>query len=288
MGTPGVMAIIDASECPPTFGVEYGTVRGFIAGGYTTLRNTGGNLTARHTDYELDISYFTASLLPHLSHDDCVVVVVDPTVALETGLPWTPPVRSDVSSHTYQTMAVVVTMDDMAQIDTSAFDHAVVVRLPWKPLSWYWSHDISRDLLLEAGVKWVLNAISTGAHIISGKVLGNRMIDLKVSNSKLYNRAIGIVQTFSGVDTSTATNCLLTAIYGEDYSTGSHTGGDISPHITRATAMDKVVPVALLLSTGLYSVSSAREALRGTPVIRHVLAQHRGSNEPYMHHEMRL
>ena len=46
MGTPGVMAIIDASECPPTFGVEYGTVRGFIAGGYTTLRNTAGSLTA--------------------------------------------------------------------------------------------------------------------------------------------------------------------------------------------------------------------------------------------------
>ena len=40
---------------------------------------------------------------------------------------------------------------------------------------------MSRDLLLEAGVKWVLNAISTGAHILSGKVLGNRMIDLKVS-----------------------------------------------------------------------------------------------------------
>ena len=44
MGTPGVMAIIDASECPPTFGVEYGTVRGFISGGYATLGNTAGSL----------------------------------------------------------------------------------------------------------------------------------------------------------------------------------------------------------------------------------------------------
>ena len=44
MGTPGVMAIVDASECPPTFGVQYGTVRGYIAGGYTTLRNTAGSL----------------------------------------------------------------------------------------------------------------------------------------------------------------------------------------------------------------------------------------------------
>lgn len=44
MGTPGVMAIVDASECPPTFGVDYGTVRGFIAGGYATLGNTAGSL----------------------------------------------------------------------------------------------------------------------------------------------------------------------------------------------------------------------------------------------------
>ena len=65
-------------------------------------------------------------------------------------------------------------------MDTSLYDSTVVVTLPWQPLSWYWSRDVSRDLLLEAGVKWVLNAISTGAHILSGKVLGNRMIDLKV------------------------------------------------------------------------------------------------------------
>ena len=40
------MAIVDASECPPTFGADYGDVRGFIAGGYTTLGNTAGSLTA--------------------------------------------------------------------------------------------------------------------------------------------------------------------------------------------------------------------------------------------------
>lgn len=46
MGTPGVMAIVDASECPPTFGVDYGMVRGFITGGYTGLGNRHGSLAS--------------------------------------------------------------------------------------------------------------------------------------------------------------------------------------------------------------------------------------------------
>ena len=46
MGTPGVMAIVDASECPPTFGVDYGMVRAFITGGYTTLGNRHGSLAS--------------------------------------------------------------------------------------------------------------------------------------------------------------------------------------------------------------------------------------------------
>lgn len=40
-------------------------------------------------------------------------------------------------------------------------------------------------LLFEIAVKWVLNAISTGAHVLRGKVLGNRMIDLQVRSVPL-------------------------------------------------------------------------------------------------------
>lgn len=46
----------------------------------------------------------------------------------------------------------------------------------------------------ELSTKWCLNAISTGAHVLIGKVYMNYMIDLRVTNSKLYRRAIHILQ----------------------------------------------------------------------------------------------
>lgn len=46
----------------------------------------------------------------------------------------------------------------------------------------------------ELCTKWCLNAISTGAHVLIGKVYMNYMIDLRVTNSKLYRRAIHILQ----------------------------------------------------------------------------------------------
>ena len=66
------------------------------------------------------------------------------------------------------------------QVDYGLFDSHVQVVLPWQPLSYYWSCPDQSDFLLEASVKLVLNAVSTGAHVLRGKVLGNRMADLRV------------------------------------------------------------------------------------------------------------
>ena len=45
-------------------------------------------------------------------------------------------------------------------------------------------------------VKWICNCISTGAHILKGKVFRNIMVDVRVSNRKLYQRAVSIIQVF--------------------------------------------------------------------------------------------
>lgn len=78
-------------------------------------------------------------------------------------------------------------------MDYSAFDRHVEVLLPSQLLSHYLvphnGHMTSPEghmtLLFEIAVKWVLNAISTGAHVLRGKVLGNRMIDLQVRSVPL-------------------------------------------------------------------------------------------------------
>lgn len=50
------------------------------------------------------------------------------------------------------------------------------------------------QLVRAMALKWILNNLSTGGHVLKGKVFENRMVDVKVSNNKLYYRAICIVQ----------------------------------------------------------------------------------------------
>ena len=65
-------------------------------------------------------------------------------------------------------------------------------------------------------MKIVLNVLSTLGHVLIGKVAGNRMIDVAVSNNKLYYRAIRIVSDVGGVGEQKAEDCLLRSIYGVD------------------------------------------------------------------------
>lgn len=51
----------------------------------------------------------------------------------------------------------------------------------------------------ELSTKWILNTVSTGAHLLKGKILRNYMVDLKVSNSKLFGRAVSILQVSAGL-----------------------------------------------------------------------------------------
>ena len=79
-------------------------------------------------------------------------------------------------------------------------DIEVVLQLDWEVVERLWPFDVAdqRILLTELALKWLLNAVTTGAHIMKGKVLGNKMVDLQVSNTKLYHRSIRIIQVGRG------------------------------------------------------------------------------------------
>lgn len=123
--------------------------------------------------------------------------------------------------------------------------------------------------LQEISIKWILNAISTGAHVLKGKVLRGLMIDVKVSNSKLFHRAKSIVSTFARTDQECALHAVLMAIYRRD-SINDVFSLHISEHVARGTVMDQVVPVAVLIATGKFSVASAMDALK-TSTVSHIL-----------------
>ena len=68
----------------------------------------------------------------------------------------------------------------------------------------------------EVSLKVVLNVLSTLGHVLVGKVAGNRMIDVAVSNNKLYFRAVRIISDVGGVEGKEAERCLLRSVYGVD------------------------------------------------------------------------
>ena len=126
-------------------------------------------------------------------------------------------------------------------------------------------------------MKLLLNGISTAGHVLSGNVLQNRMINVRVSNDKLFYRAIGMVQEFGSVDAEVARRCLLQSIYGED-GFQKMESVPVSKHITAARDLDKIVPVAIILAAQVAGGSSSknttaqiRKMLETEPSLRQVI-----------------
>ncbi len=104
--------------------------------------------------------------------------------------------------------------------------------------------------------------------MLAGKVYENRMIDLRISNNKLYYRTLGIIQKLMGVDEATAKKSLVRSIYETDEPTSEQMNAKISQYVQKSTLAKKVVPRALLLSTGRFTVAEATEALKEIPIVR--------------------
>lgn len=120
----------------------------------------------------------------------------------------------------------------------------------------------------ELSTKLLLNGVSTGAHILKGKIYQNHMIDVQVTNRKLYRRAICLLQKLSGCPESQCEEALLKAVYRVDKLTVEITSSDINTHTHTARNRTKVVPLALVcLLTGC-SLMEAESHLEQQPIVR--------------------
>ncbi|XP_076156274.1 glucokinase regulatory protein [Alosa pseudoharengus] len=234
--TLGIMGIIDASECVPTFGADFQDIRGFMCGGFSEMNNKEGNLSSLGTQFCIDHKDFVSTILPLIGENDTVIFIF--TVDDDFG---------DVEKLAGQVK--------MKTSNVQAICHE------------YKGHCFPR-LQWELSTKWMLNGISTGAHILKGKIYKNYMIDLKVTNSKLYRRAIGILQRFTGCQWTQGERALLRVLYGVEELTKEMATADVSRHTQAATTRDRVVPTALVvLQTGC-SVSQAQAQQRECSVVR--------------------
>ncbi|MCW1929412.1 N-acetylmuramic acid 6-phosphate etherase [Bhargavaea beijingensis] len=183
-GTSGRLGILDASECPPTFGVDPGMVRGLIAGGEQAITTA---IEGAEDDAEQGADDI-ASL--SVGPDDVVV-----GIAASGRTPYVIGVLGRAKESGAKTVSL--SNNEGSEIGRIADVAIEVVTGP---------EVITGSTRLKAGTaqKLVLNMISTIAMTGIGKVYGNLMVDVQPTNEKLVRRAKQIIMEAAGVDFETA------------------------------------------------------------------------------------
>ena len=187
-GTSGRLGILDASECPPTYGVSEELVQGIIAGGKEAI------FRAKEGAEDSEELAITDLKDKSLSENDVIVGLAASgrTPYVIGGLKY----ANDIGA---LTISVTCNGDSevskVAQISIAPIVGAEVVT------------GLTR---LKAGTaqKLVLNMLSTGTMIKLGKVYGNLMVDVKATNEKLVERAKRIVCEATGVERGQAEKTL--------------------------------------------------------------------------------
>lgn len=178
-GTSGRLGILDASECPPTFGTEPGQVVGIIAGGDTAMRNAIEGAEDRYELGAADIEKMDVT-----EADTVVGITASGSARYVLGA------LEKAKERHAATAAISNTFPGTA---TAAADVAIV------PVTG--PEVIMGSTRMKAGTaqKMVLNMISTATMIKLGKVYHNLMVDLSPSNAKLRDRSARIVMQAADV-----------------------------------------------------------------------------------------
>jgi N-acetylmuramic acid 6-phosphate etherase len=175
-GTSGRLGVLDASELPPTFGVDPALFDGRIAGGDGALR--------RAVEGAEDDADAGAAAMRDIGANDVVI-----GVSASGGAPF---VRGALRAARARGARTVGIVNARGGLLGGEVDVGIVVATGAEP--------IAGSTRMRAGTaqKIVLNAISTGAMIRLGKTYGNRMVDLVATNAKLRARGERLVRELAG------------------------------------------------------------------------------------------
>ena len=167
-GTSGRLGVVDASECPPTFGVPHGLVVGIIAGGDTAIRKAVENA-------EDDAEQAWRDLQAHNINDKDIVV----GIAASGRTPYVIGGLQQARQHGLATGCIVCNADSRV---------AAVAEFPVEVVTGPEFVTGSTRLKAGTGQKLALNMLTTATFIRLGRVKGNKMIDMQLSNAKLVDR----------------------------------------------------------------------------------------------------
>src|SRR5688572_27065489 len=187
-GTSGRLGIVDASECPPTFGVPFDLVNGIIAGGDKAIRKA--------VEFaEDDANQAWKDLVTeNISENDVVI-----GIAASGTTPYV--IGGLEKCHENNIITGCITCNEGSPLALTAQFPVVVVVGP---------EFVTGSSRMKAGTaqKLVLNMISTATMIQLGRVKGNKMVDMQLSNNKLIDRGTRMIMEELSVDQEKAETLL--------------------------------------------------------------------------------
>ena len=172
-GTPGRLGIVDASECPPTFGVDNNVIIGIIAGGDTAIRNSIEGAEDDLNQAWIDLQKYD------VNNNDSVIGI--------TASGRTPYVVGGLKKCKEDGLLTgLLTCNENSE--ASSFSNFTIETIVGPEV-------ITGSTRMKSGTaqKLILNMISTSLMIKLGRVKGNKMVDMALSNSKLIDRGVRFV-----------------------------------------------------------------------------------------------
>lgn len=188
-GTSGRLGIVDASECPPTFGVPHGLVVGIIAGGDSAIRKAVEFAEDSESEGWKDLTEQNIGSL-----DTLVGIAASGTTPYVIG--------ALKQARQIGVLTGAITCNEGSPVAEAAEYPMEIITGP---------EYVTGSTRMKAGTaqKLVLNMISTSLMIQLGRVKGNRMVDMQLSNNKLVDRGTKMVMDALGVDYQKANELLL-------------------------------------------------------------------------------
>ncbi len=187
-GTSGRLGVVDASECPPTFGVSYDLVLGLIAGGDAAIRKA-----VEFAEDSINLGWQDLQEY-HVSEKDVVI-----GIAASGTTPYVISALQYCNNNNIITGCITCN-EGSPLANTAQFPIVTVVGPEF----------VTGSSRMKAGTaqKLILNMISTATMIQLGRVKGNKMVDMQLSNNKLVDRGTRMIMEELNIEREEAATLL--------------------------------------------------------------------------------
>jgi N-acetylmuramic acid 6-phosphate etherase len=187
-GTSGRLGVLDASECPPTFGVSDDVIIGLIAGGDVALRKAVENAEDDNLQAWEDLKKFDIN-----KNDVLIGIAASGT---------TPYVIGGVKEARKNGLITACITNNHDSLLAQAVEHPIEVVVG--------PEFVTGSTRMKSGTaqKLVLNMISTAVMIKLGRVKGNKMVDMQLSNTKLVERGTKMIMDELNIEEKDAAHLL--------------------------------------------------------------------------------